>query len=128
MSSTVEVAISTETAKYAPDSPQWRREVAAFASDLNRETGSVTTRSTQMPGTKGGGIVEIILALGTSGALLSAVQVFRAWLGRDKTRTITATWTDEDGKERRFTLTGENIDQQSLTAMSESIGRMIERG
>ncbi|MEU5155539.1 hypothetical protein [Glycomyces sp. NPDC021274] len=127
MSSTVEVAISTETAKYAPDSPQWRREVAALHAELHRETGRVATQSMPVSGTKGG-VVEIILALGTSGALLSAVQVFRAWLGRDKTRTITATWTDEDGKERRFTLTGENIDQQSLTAMSESIGRMIERG
>ena len=127
MSSTVEVAISTETARYAPESPQWRREVADLHAELQRETGTVTTRSTNRPGTKGG-IAEIILALGTSGALVSAVQVFRAWLGRDKTRTITATWTDEHGDERRFTLTGENIDQQSLTALSESIGRMIEGG
>lgn len=127
MSSTVEVAISTQTAKYAPDSPQWRREVAALNTDLHRETGSATTRSTPMPGTKGG-IVEIILALGTSGALVSAVQVFRAWLGRDKTRSITVSWTDEDDKERRLTVTGENIDQQSFTALNESIGRMIERG
>lgn len=126
MSSTVEVAISTQTAKYAPDSPQWRREVAALNTDLHRETGSATTRSTPMPGTKGG-IVEIILALGTSGALVSAVQVFRAWLGRDKTRSITVSWTDEDDKERRLTVTGENIDQQSFTALNESIGRMIER-
>jgi hypothetical protein len=125
MSSTVEVAISTETAKYAPDSPQWRREVADLHAGLQRETGTVTTQSTNRPGMKGGA-VEIILALGTSGALLSAVQVFRAWLGRDKTRSITATWTDAEGKEQRFTLTGENIDQQSLTALSESIGRMIE--
>lgn len=126
MSSTVEVAISTQTAKYAPDSPQWRREVATLNTDLHRETGSATTRSTPMPGTKGG-IVEIILALGTSGALVSAVQVFRAWLGRDKTRSITVSWTDEDDKERRLTVTGENIDQQSFTALNESIGRMIER-
>lgn len=125
MSSTVDVVISTETAKYAPDSPQWRRETAALHSDLQRETGAVTTQSTPAPGTKGSA-AEIILALGTSGALVSAVQVFRAWLGRDKTRSITATWTDEDGRERRFTLTGENIDQQSLNALSESIGRMIE--
>jgi hypothetical protein len=127
MSSIVEVAISTETAKYAPDSPQWRREVADLHTELRREIGSVTTQSTNLPGTRGG-VVEIILALGTSGALVSAVQVIRAWLGRDKTRTITAAWTDEQGNERRFTLTGENIDQQSLTALSRSIGRMIEGG
>jgi hypothetical protein len=125
MSPAVEVAISTETAKYAPDSPQWQREVAALHTELHRETGAVTTESTPVPGTKGTAD-DVILALGTSGALVSAVQVFRAWLNRDKTRTITATWTDDDGKERRFTLTGENIDQQSLTALSESIGRMIE--
>jgi hypothetical protein len=125
MSSTVDVVISTETTKYAPESPQWRREVAAFHTDLHRETGAVTPRSTPAPGTRGGA-VEVILALGTSGALVSAVQVFRSWLARDKTRTITASWTDEDGKEQRFTLTGENIDQQSLAMLSESIGRMIE--
>lgn len=125
MSSTVEVAISTETAKYAPDSPQWRREVAALHTDLQRETGSVTMQSVPTPGTRGAA-VDVILALGTSGTLVAAVEIIRAWLGRDKTRTITATWTDEDGNERRFTLTGENIDQQSLTALSESIGRMIE--
>jgi hypothetical protein len=125
MSPTVEVVISTETTKYAPDSPQWQREVAALHTELNRETGAVTTQSTPVPGTKGTA-VDVILALGTSGALVAAVEIIRAWLGRDKTRTITATWTDEDGKERRFTLTGENIDQQSLTALSESIGRMIE--
>ncbi|MDN3241115.1 hypothetical protein [Glycomyces tritici] len=45
MSSTVEVAISTETAKYAPDSPQWRREVADLHTALQRETGTVTTPS-----------------------------------------------------------------------------------
>jgi hypothetical protein len=125
MSSTVEVVISAETAKYAPDSPQWRRETAGLASELDRETGSVATRSTAVPGTRGA-VVEVILALGTSGALLSAVQVFRAWLGRDKTRSITTTWTDEDGKERQVTVTGENIDQQSFNALNESIGRMIE--
>jgi hypothetical protein len=125
MSPNVEVAISTETAKYAPDSPQWRREVASLHTELQRETASLTTRSESAPGTKGD-LVQVILALGSSGALVSAVQILRAWLGRDKTRSITATWTDEDGKERRFTLTGENIDQQSLTALSESIGRMIE--
>ena len=125
MSPTVEVAISTETAKYAPDSPQWQREVAALHTELHRETDAVTTQSTPVPGTKGTA-VDVILALGTSGALVATVEIVRSWLGRDKTRTITATWTDEDGKERRFTLTGENIDQQSLTALSESIGRMIE--
>lgn len=125
MSSTVEVAISTQTAKYDPDHSDWRNQVAALHTDLQRETGAVATRSEPALGTKGG-FVDVILALGTSGALVAAVEVLRAWLGRDKTRSITATWTDEDGKERRFTLTGENLDQQSLTALSESIGRMIE--
>ncbi len=125
MSSIVDVAISTETTKYAPDSPQWRREVGALHNDLNRETGSVTTQSAPVPGTRGG-VVEVILALGTSGALVAAVQVLRAWLGRDKTRTLTVTWTDSDGGRRQLTVTGENLDQRSFQALSESIGKMIE--
>ena len=125
MSSVVDVAISTETTKYAPDSPQWRREVGALHNDLNRETGSVTTQSAPVPGTRGG-VVEVILALGTSGALVAAVQVLRAWLGRDKTRTLTVTWTDSDGGRRQLTVTGENLDQSSFQALSESIGKKIE--
>ena len=73
-----------------------RSQVAALHTDLQRETGSVATRSEPAPGTKGG-FVDVVLALGTSGALVAAVEILRAWLGRDKTRSITATWTDEDG-------------------------------
>lgn len=125
MSSVVELSISTGTSKYTPDSPQWRREVADLHNELHRGTGAVQEASIPVPGTKGG-FVDVVLALGTSGALVAAVEIFRAWLGRDKTRELTVVWTDEDGKEKRFTVTGKHIDQRSFEALSESIGRMIE--
>jgi hypothetical protein len=47
----------------------------------------VAKTTTPQPGTKGG-TETIILALGSSGALLAAVEVFKAWLGRDRERVL----------------------------------------
>lgn len=125
MSSVVELSISTGTSKYASDSPQWRREVADLHSDLNRETGAVTTQSSPVTGTRGG-IETVILALGSAGVFTATVECLRIWLGRDKTRSLTVDWTDADGKKQSLKVTGEHIDQRSFERLSESIGRMIE--
>jgi hypothetical protein len=54
---------------------------------LKLEIGGVTTCTAPEPG-KRGGLPEIMLALGTSGAIAAAVVVFRAWLDKDKARQI----------------------------------------
>lgn len=121
----VEVRIEAETSRYAPDSPQWRNELAELHRMLGAEAGTVSLRPNE--GTKGtrGAIEAVILALGSSGSITAAVMCFRAWLGRDKTRTLNLTWTDGQ-REERVTLTGENIDQRSFQTLAESIGRTIE--
>lgn len=120
-----EMTITTDTDRYDAASRQWRAQAAELHASLRDEVGSVSLRSDPAPGSKGA-VEAVILALGSSGALVVAEHCFRAWLGRDKTRSLTVTWTDETGEERKVSVTGERLDQRSFQALTESIGRMIE--
>jgi hypothetical protein len=86
--------------------------VQALMQDLRAAGAQVRQDAKPVPGTKGG-VVEIILALGSSGALSLAVMAFKAWLARDKNRVITfKTAKTADGEE--ITITGENISEKIL--------------
>jgi len=47
---------------------------------------------------------------------------------RDKTRTLTLAWTDDNGAEQTVTVTGDNIDQASFQALAEATGRRLGGG
>jgi hypothetical protein len=122
-----EVTIRPGTGKFDPEDQRWRDQVAALHVMLSEEVGAVSLRGIPEPGTKGA-IDSTILVLGSSGTLTAAVACFRAWLKRDKTRTLTVTWTDETGAEQTATITGDNLDEVSLQALVEAIGRRLGGG
>ncbi|MEU6857886.1 hypothetical protein AB0B28_03270 [Glycomyces sp. NPDC046736] len=121
----VEVRIEAETSKYAPDSPQWRNELAELHRMLGSEAGSVSLRPNEgAEGTRG--VLEtVVLALLSPAAIAGGVACFKAWIGRDKTRSLKVSWSEGD-TDRHITLTGENIDQRSMQSLAESIGRTLE--
>jgi hypothetical protein len=69
------------------DDDRFGEQVLDLTRELKLEVGGVTTRTSPEPG-KRGGLPEIIVALGTSGAVGGAVAVFKAWLDKDKARKI----------------------------------------
>lgn len=94
---------------------------------LRQDVEGVSQRRALEPGAKGA-VDTAVIALGSSGTLTAAVACFRAWLKRDKTRTLTITWTDNTGAEQRITLVGNNIDQASLQAITKAIGNKFGSG
>jgi hypothetical protein len=122
----VQVSVAAATSKYSDGSPQWRAEVADLHRSLTGEAEQVSARGGESEGNTRGTAVEIIAVLGSSGAIGAAVACFRMWLGRDKTRSLDISWTDADGKPRRVTLAGENLDQKSFQSLADSIGRSLE--
>jgi len=76
------------------------------------------------PGTKGA-VEGVILALGSANAFLAAVQCFRAWLQRGRSRHLEITWTTEDGREEKVVLRGDAIDVAPLKAVAEGAARRI---
>ncbi|APU16604.1 MULTISPECIES: effector-associated constant component EACC1 [Actinoalloteichus] len=120
----VEVAITPGTSRYDPDDQGWHGQVGTLYAMLREDVGDVTTRGTTVPGTKGA-LDTTLIALASSGALTAAVACFRSWLTRDKTRTLTLTWTDGSGAEQRISVAGDNIDRVSLQALVRAVGERI---
>jgi len=91
---------------------RWRNQVDGLLADLKRNAGEVRREVTPVPGQKGG-VEEIILALGTSGAITAAITIFKAWLARAADRSI-----EIEGKVGnravKLKLSGQNIDEKTL--------------
>jgi hypothetical protein len=123
----VDVIVVPGTTRFDPDDPGWRDQVATLYTALREEVAQPSVHSAVVPNAKGT-LDTVVIALGSSGALTAVVACFRAWLARDKTRTVTITWTDDSGTEQRITLTGENIDRAALQALANAIsGRFGSR-
>ncbi len=103
----------TATSDALPAGDQrWRAQVGSLLSELQRNGGEVRRETTPVEGTKGG-LDQIILALGTSGAIAGAVTVFRAWLTRSADRSIKIEGVIA-GKKVKLKLTGKNIDETTI--------------
>ena len=57
----------------------------------------------------------IILALGSAGAITAAVEAFKAWLNRDRSRHVVLSWADGDD-EHRIELVGDRLSEDSVRA------------
>jgi hypothetical protein len=111
-----EIVIQPLSSAYDPGDERWLGQVQGLLASLNANVGEVRKEVTPVPGQKGG-IVEIIIALGSAGAITAAVQVFKHWLDRDKTRSITVT-TTKDGDTETTTITGDNITNELLSEVA----------
>jgi hypothetical protein len=122
MATGIEVTITPATGRFDAEDQRWLDQVADLITALRDDVGAVSQRRIPVPGTKGS-LGEVILALGSAGAITAAVECFRAWLRRDKTRSLTVSWAKGDGIEQTVTVTGDGIDQASFQALAMAIGR-----
>ncbi|MGH8905542.1 MAG: effector-associated constant component EACC1 [Egibacteraceae bacterium] len=123
MSEVYELVVEPGTDRFDPDDDRWRAQVGNFYAGLHSEVGGVRREWSEAPGTKGG-FETVVLALGSAGAFAAAVEYFRAWLGRDRTRSIQITHT-VDGREETFAIHGEAIDNAVLQALAAAIGSAV---
>jgi len=106
-----EVAIEARNDQYDPDDDRWRDQVATLYEDLDAQV-DIVRRARPVEGAKGA-VDQLIIALGSAGVFQAVVDCLRAWLGRDRDRRIDVRW-DENGVERRVTLTGEAVDVETV--------------
>lgn len=116
----VEFTINTESDRFDPEDDRWFAQTNELYAALRAEVSGVRTEVTPVPGTKG--VVEaIILALGSAGAFSAAVDCFRAWLARDKSRRIVLTVRQGDHDERIMIEAGK-VDVATLQRIAEAFG------
>lgn len=118
----LEVVVEPRSDDYDEADDRWRAQVGTLYQDLSTRVDTFQ-RGRAVPGTKGT-VDEVILALGSSGALTAAVECFRAWLQRDKNRSIDVRW-DEDGVERHVTFSGDNVDAATVKEIARAAAARV---
>jgi len=119
-----ELRIEPGTGRFDPDDDRWRTQVSQLYSGLRDEAGGeVRHHHVGVEGTKGG-IDTVILALGSAGAFTASVEYLRAWLGRDKSRSLDVTWSAE-GQEHTVSIRGDGMDDASFQALAEAAAARI---
>lgn len=112
-----EFSIAPVSSAYDPNDARWRNQVQMLLKSLEANVGPIRQNVTPVAGQKGG-LVEIIVALGSAGAITASVEVFTAWLGRDKTRSVKIT-RKRGGKTETLEVTGDNISKEILLELAK---------
>jgi len=113
-----ELRIDVGTDRFDPDDDRWRDQVAQLYSGLDDEVGGLRREHVSVPGAKGE-VSNVILALGSAGAFTAMAEYLRAWLGRDKSRSVEVQWS-EGTEQRSVSIRGDGMDSDSFQALAEA--------
>ncbi len=119
-----ELRIEPGTSRFDPDDDRWRAQVSQLYSGLGDEVGGIRRDDVSVPGTKGE-ISNVILSLGSAGAFTAMAEYLRAWLGRDKSRSLDVSWT-VDGEEHSVSIRGESMDNASFQALAAAAAARLK--
>ncbi|WP_406154782.1 hypothetical protein OG806_01425 [Streptomyces sp. NBC_00882] len=112
------VSVTASSERFDADDDRWLSQVRLLQDDLGRETRLVTGQPTTVrPGTKGGWLPDVAVLL-TPAAVAGVVAVVKAWLVRDRDRTVHLAW-EVDGRKGEFTATASTSDNATLQAALE---------
>jgi Effector Associated Constant Component 1 len=106
--------------RFVADDARWGRQVQGLWAELEEQAGAITKRATPQPGAKGG-TEAVILALGSAGAITAFVDLVKAWLSRDRTRSLEITTVDDHHGERTVRIRGDHIDNLALLEALKSL-------
>jgi Effector Associated Constant Component 1 len=110
--SRLELVVEPRSERFDEADSRWSEQVGALYRELRQELGDVRREREPVAGAKGA-TTDIILALGSSGAITAAVTMFKAWLARDKTRALELEWT-EGGQSRKLSIRGTDVGEDTF--------------
>lgn len=113
----VDFTIEPSTTEYDPSDDRWLSQVSNLYTDLENHVGTLRHEVTPVAGQRGG-VEGIILALGSAGAIGAAVEVFKAWLSRDRSRSLKLSIAS-GGEKRQIVVTGKGIGSDDIRRFME---------
>jgi hypothetical protein len=125
MPDNLDVNLVPHSDRFADDDDRWLDQVADLVHELRVETQAVRVARTPVAGTKGS-LDQLVLSLGSAGVFTAALDVMRAWLARDRTRSIELTYQDRQGKQQRLSVTAEHADEHALAPVIAAVAAQIE--
>jgi hypothetical protein len=115
----VELLLEPSSERFDATDDRWLDQVTALVTDLREHVDGVTLRRDTVPGAKGA-LSAIVVPLASAGAFTAAVEMLKAWLGRDRTRTVKVTWSGE-GAVQQLELGGSRVDDQAFDEVLRTV-------
>jgi len=112
MSNKFEIQIDPVSEDYDPNDDRWIEQIDNLLTDCKREAGDIRMETTPEEGKKGG-FDAIFLLLDSSQAIGYAFDIFKAWVMRDRTRSLKI--KINDGKNvKELELSGKGFKKEDL--------------
>jgi hypothetical protein len=108
----IEVALAASDEDYDPDDPGWRQQLGTLHRALVDAEVDIHLRDQPVEGEKGG-VTELVLTLGTSGAISAAVAVLQSWLSRERRRQVVVT-VDDGTRPVTYTVDGTSASDTTI--------------
>jgi hypothetical protein len=109
----IKVALAASDEDYDPDDPGWRQQLGTLHRALVDAEIDIHLRAQPVDGDKGG-VTELVLTLGTSGAISAAVTVLQTWLSRERRRQVTVTIDDGNHPVTTYTVDGTSASDTTI--------------
>lgn len=120
MGDILELELWAGSDRYEPDDPRFREQVSSLVERLRREAGPARTERYAAADTKGASEASsVIIALGTSGALTIALNAFKEWLRRDRTRSLRISWVSAESGRRTLIVKAEELDRAGFQELAK---------
>jgi hypothetical protein len=118
----VMLRVEPSSSRFDASDDRWIDQTTGLVGEL-REVGDVDLARAPGTGTKGA-TAEILLSLTSAGVLTATVELLRAWLSRDRSRSVKLSW-DEEGELRDVELSGDDLDDAAFDRIIGSVaGRL----
>jgi hypothetical protein len=118
------LVLRPSSAVYDADDWRWLEQLGKLKLSLQQQVGNVRQEEIPSPGQKGGA-VELIVALGSAGAFTAAIEIFKAWVGRDPTRTFTLSLKTGSAKPVELAISAKHLGQPEWEKhLSEILGKV----
>lgn len=112
MDNQISVLVEPGSSVYDPNDAGWRKQAGALGTSL-ASVGTVTRAGDAAEGSKGT-LDTLIIALGSSGAITAAVEIFKSWLSRDRSRRLTLTIDSGAGRPTKIDVDGTSTSDKTV--------------
>lgn len=123
MGDAVELRLEPVSERFDSSDDRWLDQVAGFVTELQDGVGGVTRQREPVEGTKGA-LDSILLSLTSAGALTAAVELLKAWLSRDRSRSVKVSWT-ADGSVQQLELAGSQVDSAAFDQVVSAVVKQL---
>jgi hypothetical protein len=127
----VAVSLAPASGRFDETSDTWLEQVAALRGELRAAVGvgAVAPLAVEpTPAVTGRAWQSIGVSITTAAALSALLAVVEAWLERDRSRSLTFTWTAHDGRGDSIELSGHDVAAARFEALQEAVTQRLTDG